>query len=278
MAASGVQDKVWLGDYILQILNGPSWASPIEEYIGTNCVHFDLPDPEENRLEYTRLHAEFKNLIESLLAAHLLDVDVSPEEFAAEFAACCERDERLELVGAQLASAEDFLVFKRMMAARFRARFPAEAAAAAAATDGGESMGSSGAALLEPSAPAPCAGGGGAAEAASAIPPPPPAGPTAPPTAPPPVAVAPATAGAASQAEETSGGDGDVADALPPLLPASVRSGHKLELGKAASARIAAIVANTMLSKKDDKEKAALVSASGKSGSGLLLKASRYGA
>lgn len=111
----------WLGDYVVAFLKSPSWTSPIEAFIRANVSVFNGSDLEDNKLEYTSLHTAFKNLIESLLAAHLLDVDVSPDEFAEIFEACCWNDARLEPVAAQLASVDDFLVFKRMMMARYQA-------------------------------------------------------------------------------------------------------------------------------------------------------------
>jgi len=110
----------WLGDYVVAFLKSPSWTSPIEAFIRANVSVFNGSDLEDNKLEYTSLHTAFKNLIESLLAAHLLDVDVSPDEFAEIFEACCWNDARLETVAAQLASVDDFLTFKRMMKARYQ--------------------------------------------------------------------------------------------------------------------------------------------------------------
>jgi len=109
------KEKEWLGDYVIQFLKSPSWTNPIEQFINDNCAVFDLPDPEDNKLEYTGLHNEFKSIIDSLLAAHLLDVDVASDEFAAVFEVCCRTDARLKPIAAQLASVDDFLVFKKMM-------------------------------------------------------------------------------------------------------------------------------------------------------------------
>lgn len=122
-ACSGgvASEKEWLGDYVMQFLKSSSWTKPIEEFISKNCIFFDLTDPEENKLEYTGIHTEFKGIIESLLAAHLLDVDVSPDEFAVVFESCCKNDVRLAPVAAQLASVDDFLVFKKMMIVRNQA-------------------------------------------------------------------------------------------------------------------------------------------------------------
>ena len=49
------------------------------QFIDESCIVFD--DEEENKLEYTELHNKFKQLVDSLLAAHLLEVLALPYEF-----------------------------------------------------------------------------------------------------------------------------------------------------------------------------------------------------
>merc|ERR1719277_1072912 len=88
----------WLTDYVVQFLVGPSWTGPIEQFIDERCVFFDLPNPDDNKLEYTEIHNEFKQLVDSLIAAALVDVDVTPEAFAAAFEANAAIDPRLETI------------------------------------------------------------------------------------------------------------------------------------------------------------------------------------
>lgn len=111
----------WLEDYVLQFVKSRSWADPIESFIEDKCSIFDVSNQEENKLEYTIVHNEFKEIVESLLVAHLLDVDVSPEAFAAAFesnALAAKADSRLGVVVSQIISVGDFMVFKQMMIAR----------------------------------------------------------------------------------------------------------------------------------------------------------------
>mmetsp|Transcript_95651 Transcript_95651/g.205229 ORF Transcript_95651/g.205229 Transcript_95651/m.205229 type:complete len:221 (+) Transcript_95651:100-762(+) len=107
--------STWLTDYVIQIMQSPSWAGPIQEFIEAQCAIFDTHAPDENKLEYTDVHSEFKELVDSLLAAHLLEVDITPEEFAGAFEANAVTDPRLDAVTEQLLSVGDFLVFKKMM-------------------------------------------------------------------------------------------------------------------------------------------------------------------
>mmetsp|Transcript_5311 Transcript_5311/g.13208 ORF Transcript_5311/g.13208 Transcript_5311/m.13208 type:complete len:226 (-) Transcript_5311:138-815(-) len=108
----------WIADYVLQFMTSLPWTGPIEQFIDENCVIFDLPNAEDNKLEYTEVHTRFKDLVDSLLAAHLIEVDVSPEEFAAAFEANFKADQRFDNIATQLASVNDFLAFKEMMTTR----------------------------------------------------------------------------------------------------------------------------------------------------------------
>merc|ERR1719265_809710 len=110
----GAEPPEWLGDYILQFMKSPTWAVPIMTWIDENCIVFDCE--EENKFEYTTLHKEFKDLVDNLLAAHLLEINVTVEQFE-EF---CEHasPEIHHLLVEQLLSVENFLTFKAMMVKR----------------------------------------------------------------------------------------------------------------------------------------------------------------
>jgi len=107
----------WLSDYVMQILKSPTWVSPIAEFVDEQCYIFD--GEEENKLEYTTCHNQFRQLVDNLLAAHLLELSVTPEQFGS----FCQRglggNPRLHRVLVeQLLSVEDFLTFKAMMSKR----------------------------------------------------------------------------------------------------------------------------------------------------------------
>eukprot|EP00930_Biecheleria_cincta_P012742 TRINITY_DN1170_c0_g1_i1.p1 TRINITY_DN1170_c0_g1~~TRINITY_DN1170_c0_g1_i1.p1 ORF type:complete len:695 (-),score=183.84 TRINITY_DN1170_c0_g1_i1:40-2091(-) len=107
----------WLSDYIESIFKSPTWVIPIAQFVDERCVVFDSAD--ENKLEYTVCHDEFKTLIDDLFLAHLLDVSVPPEEFE-QF---CEQGLASSgtlhrILAEQLLSVDDFLTFKAMMVKR----------------------------------------------------------------------------------------------------------------------------------------------------------------
>jgi len=111
-------ESEWLKDYATQFMKSPSWSGPIRQFIDDHSGIFDTSNPEENKLEYTQVHDCFKELVDSLLAAHLLEVDISPEDFAACYDANAKADPEFADITEQLVSVSDFLVFKRMMVAR----------------------------------------------------------------------------------------------------------------------------------------------------------------
>lgn len=118
MAAEGETDNAWLVDMVVQFMHSPSWNHELSRFMDEKCLLFDNFQ-EENRHEYLEAHNEFKSLVDSLLAAHLLEVDITPETFEQQ---CVEAglvdDPHMQQVLGQLLAAEDFLVFKQMMVDR----------------------------------------------------------------------------------------------------------------------------------------------------------------
>ncbi len=109
------EDNTWLVDMIVQFVNSPSWNEPIDAFVAEKCMLFDNLE-EEMKHEYMECHQEFGGLVESLLAAHLLEVDITPEDFERQvMESGLKDDERMQRVVLQLIAAEDFLEFRNMM-------------------------------------------------------------------------------------------------------------------------------------------------------------------
>eukprot|EP00425_Heterocapsa_triquetra_P044523 CAMPEP_0195087416 /NCGR_PEP_ID=MMETSP0448-20130528/27261_1 /TAXON_ID=66468 /ORGANISM="Heterocapsa triquestra, Strain CCMP 448" /LENGTH=219 /DNA_ID=CAMNT_0040120977 /DNA_START=89 /DNA_END=745 /DNA_ORIENTATION=- len=107
----------WLSDYVLAFLKSPTWVSPIAQFVDERCIIFE--HVEENKLEYTICHDEFKELIDSLLAAHLLELSIMPEQFQQFCVTGLGGNRSLHRVLVeQLLSVDDFLTFKAMMVRR----------------------------------------------------------------------------------------------------------------------------------------------------------------
>ncbi|CAE7845116.1 unnamed protein product, partial [Symbiodinium necroappetens] len=97
--------------------SSPSWVAPIAQFVDQQCIIFE--DEEENKLEYTECHNEFRQLIDNLLAAHLLELDVSNEQFEQFCQTGLSTNSTLHRVLVeQLLAVDDFLIFKAMMTKR----------------------------------------------------------------------------------------------------------------------------------------------------------------
>lgn len=62
-----------------EFLQSPLWKNPIINFVEEKCMVFE--STEENRLEYTTIHSEFKRLIESKLEAYIQDLGISQQDF-----------------------------------------------------------------------------------------------------------------------------------------------------------------------------------------------------
>eukprot|EP00930_Biecheleria_cincta_P085261 TRINITY_DN74668_c0_g1_i1.p1 TRINITY_DN74668_c0_g1~~TRINITY_DN74668_c0_g1_i1.p1 ORF type:complete len:261 (-),score=70.31 TRINITY_DN74668_c0_g1_i1:174-908(-) len=115
MAAEGAGENGWLVDMVIQFMHSPTWNDPINAFTSEKCTSFDNFQ-EEMKHEYMEIHAEFRNLIDNLLTAHLLQVDISPEDFEQQVMdSNLADDPRMQRVVSQLVAAEDFVAFQKMM-------------------------------------------------------------------------------------------------------------------------------------------------------------------
>ena len=84
-------------------------------FIETNCVVFESVD--ENKLEYTGIHNEFKDLSEKLIEMMLAELSTTNEMFGKAFAEAPET-EGLNRIKMILDAIDDFEIFKKMMVGR----------------------------------------------------------------------------------------------------------------------------------------------------------------
>eukprot|EP00927_Polykrikos_kofoidii_P060722 TRINITY_DN55644_c0_g1_i1.p1 TRINITY_DN55644_c0_g1~~TRINITY_DN55644_c0_g1_i1.p1 ORF type:complete len:503 (+),score=129.36 TRINITY_DN55644_c0_g1_i1:57-1511(+) len=115
--ADNEKELAWISDCLFAVFRAPTWVAPIAKFIDENCSTFE--DLEENKLEYTPIFNAFKQLVDDLLSAHLLELSVTQEQFE-RFCAHGLNDghELHRSVVEQLLSVDDFLVFKAMMVKR----------------------------------------------------------------------------------------------------------------------------------------------------------------
>lgn len=59
----------WILEIMAEYLQSPVWKNPIISFVEEHCIVFE--DTEENRLDYTEIHGNFKRLVESKLEAYI---------------------------------------------------------------------------------------------------------------------------------------------------------------------------------------------------------------
>ncbi|GIL55669.1 hypothetical protein Vafri_11200 [Volvox africanus] len=109
-------DATWLSEAVVEFLRGPLYINPLMSFIDERCLIF-TPE-EENKLEYTTCHNEFKELVDKLLTDFLEELGVGPEEFYQTVAAAQETDKLTAFVVQTILTVDDFLMFKAMMVRR----------------------------------------------------------------------------------------------------------------------------------------------------------------
>ena len=67
----------WFFDIIINFLRSPRWKTPVMSFLDEYCIIFD--NEEENKLEYTKIHNDFKNLVEELIGHLLAELGVTQE-------------------------------------------------------------------------------------------------------------------------------------------------------------------------------------------------------
>ena len=110
--AQPTEENDWLIDLILSFFHSMEWKAPVLSFIETKCVCFDSED--ENKLEYTTIHKEFKNLTEGLIEGMLKELGANNDQFADAFAKANETV-GFQKVAKVIQSIDDFGVFKKMM-------------------------------------------------------------------------------------------------------------------------------------------------------------------
>ena len=98
----------WLYEAVIRYLQGPMYTTPLMGFIDAKCLVFD--DDEENKLEFTVLHNEFKDLVEGLLSDFLAELGVTPERFADVVERANAEKELGDFVATSILTVDDFLL------------------------------------------------------------------------------------------------------------------------------------------------------------------------
>jgi len=109
-----MSDWEFIFDGVFGFLSSPMWLAPIMHFIENQSVVFK--ESEENYHEWTQIHKQYGELVESLLSSYLQDVGITEEQFVQ---ACktpgVEERADMQQIFEQLWASDDFEIFKRMM-------------------------------------------------------------------------------------------------------------------------------------------------------------------
>ena len=110
------EDVDWIFDFVMEVFKSPAWEVPVMSFIDTHCAVFD--SEEENKLAYSDVHGQFREMVELLLTQQLAEIGITADDFAK----ACEvagrsRDVNRRVLD-QILAIDDFRVFKKMMVRR----------------------------------------------------------------------------------------------------------------------------------------------------------------
>mmetsp|Transcript_10431 Transcript_10431/g.15600 ORF Transcript_10431/g.15600 Transcript_10431/m.15600 type:complete len:350 (-) Transcript_10431:310-1359(-) len=105
----------WLYEYLLQFLRSPGWKVPIMSFVDENCIVFD--DEEENKLSYTEVHNQFREMIDNLMGNLCGELGIS-EELMAKIINMGLKNSRDRRVFEQIIACDNFMSFKKLMVKR----------------------------------------------------------------------------------------------------------------------------------------------------------------
>ncbi|XP_075720616.1 cilia- and flagella-associated protein 36 isoform X2 [Rhinoderma darwinii] len=106
-------DVEWVLESVLAYLSCPAWTAPVCGFIEHKCSVFD--DEEENKLSYTDIHNEYKELVEKLIQEHLTEMGISEEQFQQACLSSIAHSPDIKNMLQSVVAVEDFVVFKEMM-------------------------------------------------------------------------------------------------------------------------------------------------------------------
>ncbi|NP_001035412.1 cilia- and flagella-associated protein 36 [Danio rerio] len=106
------EDSEWVPESIAGFLGSPDWLIPLAEFMESRCSVFD--DEDENKLTYTEIHQQYKQLVERLLENYMQDVGISEQQFL-EACSSFSSSASLQTVFQPVLATDDFQMFRSLM-------------------------------------------------------------------------------------------------------------------------------------------------------------------
>ncbi|XP_057198160.1 cilia- and flagella-associated protein 36 [Triplophysa rosa] len=105
-------DHEWVLESIAGYLSSPDWIIPVTNFTENNCSVFD--DEDENKLTYTEIHQQYKQLVERLLENYMQEVGITEEQFL-EASSALTAKKTLQAVLQPVLATDDFQMFRSLM-------------------------------------------------------------------------------------------------------------------------------------------------------------------
>ncbi|KAJ0067018.1 hypothetical protein NL108_006267 [Boleophthalmus pectinirostris] len=106
-------DSEWVLESIVGYLGSPEWVIPVTDFMENKCTVFD--DEEENKLSYTEIHQQYKNLVEKLLENYMQEVGINEQQFLDACTSPFAKSKTLQIVFQPVLATDDFQMFRSLM-------------------------------------------------------------------------------------------------------------------------------------------------------------------
>ncbi|KAL0964525.1 hypothetical protein UPYG_G00325170 [Umbra pygmaea] len=107
------EDSEWVVEGIAGYLGSPEWVIPVTDFMENKCTVFD--DEDENKLTYTEIHQQYKDLVEKLLETYMQDVGISEQQFLEACSSSFAKSKTLQTVFQPILATDDFNMFRALM-------------------------------------------------------------------------------------------------------------------------------------------------------------------
>ncbi|XP_029377073.1 cilia- and flagella-associated protein 36 isoform X2 [Echeneis naucrates] len=106
-------DSEWVVESIVGYLGSPEWVIPVTDFMENKCTVFDAED--ENKLSYTEIHQQYKNLVEKLLENYMQEVGINEQQFLTACTSPYAKSKTLQVVFQPVLATDDFQMFRSLM-------------------------------------------------------------------------------------------------------------------------------------------------------------------
>lgn len=107
------EDSEWVVESIVGYLGSPEWVIPVTDFMENKCSVFD--DEEENKLSYTEIHQQYKQLVEKLLESYMQEVGISEQQFLEACSSPFAKSKTLQTLFHPVLATDDFQMFRSLM-------------------------------------------------------------------------------------------------------------------------------------------------------------------